>query len=66
MSRLVLIVVLIAAVLAAASLVASAFGRPSEAGLPAPRRRTGAIQKIAYTLLVTVMSGVAVGWLGSD
>lgn len=67
MSRLFLIVVLLAALVAAASLVASAFGRQAETGTTLPAtRRSGAIQKIAYALLITVMCGVATGWLGAD
>lgn len=66
MSRLFLIVVLLAALVAAASLVASAFSRPAGAGTTLPAKRTGAIQRISYALLITVMCGVATGWLGSD
>ncbi|GGM04027.1 hypothetical protein GCM10011534_27220 [Pseudooceanicola nanhaiensis] len=63
MSRLFLIVVLLAALVAAASLVASAFERRPETGTT---RRSGAIQKISYALLITVMCGVATGWLGAE
>lgn len=67
MSRLFLIVVLLAALVAAASLIGSAFGRQPETGTTLPAaRRTGAIQKVAYALLITVMCGVATGWLGAD
>ncbi|EAQ02722.1 hypothetical protein OB2597_15110 [Pseudooceanicola batsensis HTCC2597] len=66
MSRLILVLVLIAAVVAAASLIAAAFARPSSASGPEPARRTSAIQKAAYGLLIAVMTGVAAGWLGAE
>lgn len=67
MSRLFLIVVLLAALVAAASLVASVFERRPETGTTLPAtRRSGAIQKISYALLITVMCGVATGWLGAE
>ena len=66
MSRLILLVFLIAALAAAAMLVATAFGRRTEAGLPAPQRRVGAVQKVAYALLFVVMAGVGSGWLGAE
>jgi len=66
MSRLFLIVVLLAALVAAASLIASAFSRPAPDGTTLPVRRTGALQRISYALLITVMCGVATGWLGAE
>ena len=66
MSRLILILVLIAALVAAASLVASVWRRPEGASAQLPARRGGAIQKMSYSLLILVMIGVATGWLGAD
>ncbi|WP_375692014.1 hypothetical protein [Pseudooceanicola sp. LIPI14-2-Ac024] len=66
MSRLILIVVLIAALVAAASLIASVLRRPVGSTDVAMPRRTGAIQKASYALLIVVMFGVATGWLGAD
>ncbi|MDF1855268.1 hypothetical protein [Pseudooceanicola sp.] len=65
MSRLILIIVLISALVAAASLVAAAWGRPAGAET-VPVRRSNAIQKVAFVLLMVVMGGVATGWLGAD
>ena len=44
-----------------------AFERRPETGTTLPAtRRSGAIQKISYALLITVMCGVATGWLGAE
>ncbi|MGR3322554.1 MAG: hypothetical protein ACU0DK_11530 [Pseudooceanicola sp.] len=66
MSRLILVFVLIAALVAAASLIATAWNRPVGGGQQLPVRRSSAIQKAAFALLITVMCGVATGWLGAE
>lgn len=68
MSRLILILVLLAALVAAASLIASAWNRaPGDDGTTLPARpRTSLIQKASYVLLIVIMTGVATGWMGID
>ena len=67
MSRLILIIALIGGLVAAASLVIGHF-RSSAApgGTTLPARRSSAVQKVSFTLLLVVLCGVATGWLGAD
>ncbi|OWU86610.1 hypothetical protein ATO6_07465 [Oceanicola sp. 22II-s10i] len=66
MSRLILVIVLLAALVAAASLIASAWSKPSASSGTLPARRSSAIQKVAYVLLIVIMTGVATGWVGAE
>ncbi|ASM71445.1 MULTISPECIES: hypothetical protein [Roseobacteraceae] len=64
MSRLILFVILILAIVVAAGAVASVFRqtpKPSSGGAPG-----GAIPKVAFGLLMVVMLGVGSGWLGAE
>lgn len=65
MSRLILFVILILAVVVAASAVASVFRQSPKPATPtgAP---SGAIPKVAFGLLMVVLLGVGSGWLGAD
>ncbi|MGH1425122.1 MAG: hypothetical protein ACRBBU_10365 [Pseudooceanicola sp.] len=66
MSRLILLLILVAALVAAGTLIASAWSRPTSGGAAVPARRGNAIQKAAYVFLVVIMTGVATGWLGAE
>lgn len=66
MSRLILLFLLIAAVVAVVSLVVSAWNRPAgrTAAAPPPTR-SNPLQKAAFPLLMVVMLGVGSGLMGA-
>ncbi len=67
MSRLILLIVLLGAVVAAIWLVIDTL-RSAASGpdLPAVRNRRGALQIASWVLLMAVMIGVGTGILGTD
>lgn len=66
MSRLILLIVLIGAIVAAITLIAGAMrAARAPATVPAVGTRHGAIRMSAFVLLMAVMTGVGAGWLGA-
>lgn len=66
MSRLILLIVLIGAIVAAITLVAGALRTArAPATVPAVGTRRSAIRMSAFVLLMAVMTGVGAGWLGA-
>jgi len=69
MSRLILILALIAVLTLVAAMAVSVMSEAAERGersLSRPGGRLNAVQRVAYVLLLAVMAGTATGWLGTE
>ncbi|WP_163846462.1 hypothetical protein [Pseudooceanicola aestuarii] len=68
MSRLILLLLVLSALVAVATLALAALGGAADhdRALPTAQRRAGALQKTAYGLLVAVLFGVGSGWMGGE
>lgn len=69
MSRLIVVLLLAAAITAAAAIAVSLISETGERtgrAMGRPGGRLNAVQRVAYMLLMAVTVGTAAGWLGAE